>query len=320
MDSLYERVASHLVGRRQEVMVILAALQAGRNVFLEGPPGTSKSTILKAVVDELKRPLYWVAGNSDLTATKLLGSFDPALVLSAGYRSENFEYGALTRAMQEGGVLYIEEFNRLSDDTSNALISAMSERAIPVPRLGTVHAAADFCVVASLNPHDDIGTLRISRALRDRFCSLWMDYQNDAEECAIVARHLASQVMPTWLDTVNLIDLAVKMCRRTRAHDDIQAGASVRGAIDMSLIAAQLLLNDEQSSAAEPRTALVQMAARAALRDKIRLNDVIERNADTVIDEIWADLAAEHSIENDDYWRLAAADAKKKQPETRLTS
>lgn len=321
MHELYERIIQRLVGRRREVMVMLAALQTGRNVFLEGPPGTSKSTMLKAVVDEIGRPFYWVTGNSDLTATKLLGYFDPALVLSEGYRPEHFEYGALTLAMKEGGILYVEEFNRLPDDTSNAFVTAMSERAIPVPRLGTVKARPDFCVVASLNPYDDVGTLRISRALRDRFCSMWMDYQGKDEEQEIVSRQIAGVPAPAWLDIPSLIDVAVELCRRTRTHDDVHLGASVRGAIDMTLVALQLLTNNDGGTRHYDRPVLIRMAAHTALRDKIRMNDVSERRVDDVIDDIWMAIATESSIDDNKFWQADLQDSlKKKQHGIRLTS
>lgn len=320
MHELLERISQRLVGRREEMMVILAALQTGRNVFLEGPPGTSKSTMLKAVVDEIGRPFYWVTGNSDLTATKLLGYFDPALVLTEGYRPEHFEYGALTLAMKEGGILYVEEFNRLPDDTSNVFVTAMSERAIPVPRLGTVKARPDFSVVASLNPYDDVGTLRISRALRDRFCSLWMTYQDRDEEKEIVSRQIVGGPALSSFNTPSLIDLAVELCRRTRKHDDIHLGASVRGAIDMTLVAIQLLANNNGAGQHE-RSALIRMAAHTALRDKIRLNDVSERGADDIIDDIWMAIASELPIGDSKFWQADLHDdLKKKQQGTRLTS
>lgn len=312
MHDLYERITRRVVGRRREMMIILAALQTGRNVFLEGPPGTSKSTMLKAIVEGLDRPFFWVTGNSDLTATKLVGYFDPALVLSEGYRPEHFEYGPLTRAMKEGGILYIEEFNRLPDDTSNIFVTAMSERAIPVPRLGTIQAKPEFCVVASLNPHDDIGTLRISRALRDRFCSIWMEYQDKEEEKEIVSRNIAGADASAVAKTSSLIDLAVNFCRRTREHSDVHLGASVRGAIDMTLVTLQLLANNDIGVGHTARPELVRMAAHCALRDKIRLNDICERKVDDVIDDIWTAVGMEPAMKNDDFWRLELQELKKK--------
>ena len=152
MRDLHKPVLVSPVGRRRETEVGLAPPLGRWHGCREGPPGTSKTTMLKAIVEEAGFPFFWVTGNSDLTATKLLGNFDPALVLSEGYKAEHFEYGALTRAMREGGLLYIEEFNRLPDDTSNVFITAMSELAVPLPRLGHVEAKTEVRVGASTNP------------------------------------------------------------------------------------------------------------------------------------------------------------------------
>ena len=320
MQNIYGAVVGHFVGRREEARVMLAALQSGRNVFLEGPPGTSKSTILKAVVEEMGRPFYWLAGNSDLTASKLLGYFDPALVMSEGYKPEHFEYGALTRAMEDGGILYIEEFNRLPDDTTNVFITAMSERAVPVPRFGTVQAKPEFCIVASLNPQDDAGTLRISRALRDRFCSIWMDYQGRDEEIEIVERQISNEDLPSSLDVDAIIDVSVEMCRRTRNHEDIRLGASVRGAIDMTLIACRLLDGSSGEELKPEQAKFIHLAARTALRDKIHLNEVSQRTADEVIDEIAQGLAAEWGTADGEFWELGSPERQKKKDTESLTS
>lgn len=315
MNTVIERVSRRLVGRHQEIAVVLSALQSGRNVFLEGPPGTSKSTMLRAIVEELGRPFHWVTGNSDLTATKLLGYFDPAMVLSHGYRPEDFEYGALTRAMVEGGILYVEEFNRLPDDTCNAFISAMSERAIPVPRFGTVKALPGFSVVGSMNPYDDAGTLNISRALRDRFCSVRMDYQDKAEEVDIVLAQLHAQPLPEGLDLETIVEAAVELSRRTRRHADLRIGASVRGAIDMALLAAPLLVHNRAYTGGKSDSELLRVAAHAACRDKVRVSEVCERSADEILDDIWNHYAAEAGIVDASLWSLAPlTDGKKKAP------
>ena len=52
LASAYDRVATHLVGRERELTLTLAAVAAGRDLILEGPPGTSKSTLLRAITAE----------------------------------------------------------------------------------------------------------------------------------------------------------------------------------------------------------------------------------------------------------------------------
>ena len=83
-------------------------------------------------------------------------------MLREDYSSENFVPGPLVAAMERGGFLYIEELNRAPEDTLNTLLAAMAERAVTVPRVGTITAAPTFRVLASMNPFDNVGTARIS--------------------------------------------------------------------------------------------------------------------------------------------------------------
>ena len=62
-----DRVRSRVVGRERELTLMLAAVAAGRDLLLEGPPGTSKSTLLRAITAEWGIPLVFVEGNAELT-------------------------------------------------------------------------------------------------------------------------------------------------------------------------------------------------------------------------------------------------------------
>ena len=163
LSAVRDRIRARVVGRRRELDLLLAAVAAGRDILLEGPPGTSKSTLLRAITAEWGIPLVFVEGNADLTPAKLVGHHNPARVLREDYSPENFVDGPLLEAMRGGGFLYIEEFNRAPEDTLNTLLTAMAERRVAVPRVGEVAARDTFRVIASMNPYDNIGTTRLSR-------------------------------------------------------------------------------------------------------------------------------------------------------------
>jgi MoxR-like ATPase len=266
---------------------VLAAVAAGRDIVLEGPPGTSKTTMLKAITAEWDIPLLFVEGNADLTPSKIVGHHNPARVLREDYSADNFVPGPLVEAMERGGFLYIEEFNRAPEDTLNTLLTAIADRSIAIPRVGTVTARPTFRVVASMNPYDNVGTTRLSTSVHDRLCRLAIGYQDEAAERDIVA--LRAGGADGDLRTALVAD-AVAVTRATRTHPDVRQGSSVRGAIDTVLIALQLIALRGVSAPGDDRyTSTVYDAMVVALSGRIHLDEAAETTPERVLREIWED-------------------------------
>jgi MoxR-like ATPase len=277
MTNLLDRLRSQLVGRGREIELVLAALAVDRHVLIEGPPGTGKSTLLRAVARELGVGFEFVEGNAELTPARLVGHFDPARVLTDGYDPDVFVDGPLVSALREGSLLYIEEINRVPEETLNVLVTVMSERELHVPRYGRVAAAPGFRMVAAMNPFDAVGTARISGAIYDRVCRLAVGYQTAEEELAIAAREV-TEIDPVWAAR------AVELVRRTREHPDIRVGSSVRGVIDMCAVARSL---GEIRSQPADHAAVSLDAALLALSGRIRVRDGCSRTAEEIITELW---------------------------------
>ena len=278
-----DRIASHIVGRERELRLTLAAVAAGRDIVLEGPPGTSKSTLLRAITAEWGIPLVFVEGNADLTPAKLVGHHNPARVLREDYSADNFVDGPLLEAMREGGFLYIEEFNRAPEDTVNTLLTAMAERSIAVPRAGTVVAAPTFRVIASMNPYDNVGTTRLSTSVHDRLCRLAIGYQDAEAERGIVALRAPLPDLDPTLHQRLAAD-AVAVTRATREHPDIRQGSSVRGAIDITLLAGQLLDLADTEYADVVLDAMI-----VALSGRIFLDETVDTTPEAILRQIWED-------------------------------
>jgi MoxR-like ATPase len=238
--------------------------------------------LLRAVAEGLGIGFVFVEGNAELTPARLVGHFDPARVLNEGYEPDVFVDGPLVTAMRDGSLLYVEEINRIPEETLNVLITVMSEGELNVPRFGRVVAADGFRLVAAMNPFDAVGTARISGAVYDRVCRVSMGYQSAADEVKIASR--AGDDLPSgWLDKV------VDLVRRTRTHPDLRVGSSVRGAIDMAAVATSLA--SVRARRVTDRDVSLD-AALVALSGRVRLREGSTRTSEDVVTELWNEVFA----------------------------
>lgn len=232
-----------LIGRKNELAMLTAILEAERHVLIEGPVGVGKTHLAESAAQGLGRSVIRVDGDERFTEDKMTGWFDPPAVLAHGYTDQAFQPGPLYRAMTDGAVLFINELNRMPEGVQNVLLPVLDEQRLEVPRLGPITAAVGFQVVATQNPREFVGTALVSEALRDRFELLVLDYQSFDEEKEIVRQI-------TNITNDQIISQSVFVARATRTHPLIKRGASVRAAVSIALIASRLDGEDAVEKAA----------------------------------------------------------------------
>ena len=259
-----------IVGRTDELMKALAAKAAGRHILLEGPVGVGKTEIAHALAAYLNTEFVRFDGDERYHPDKLVGHFDPPVVLEKGYSFDSFVSGPLIRAMKEGAILFANEINRCPESTQNVLLSAMDEGHLVIPKLGEVNAKPGFFIIATQNPVEFIATTPLGEAIKDRCVWIRLDYQSESDEKQIVAAKVKDA-------PEEVTDYSVLIVRETRLSTDLRRGASIRGAIDLAAI-----INEFEE---RPIKTWIDISI-MALATKIELEDGIEDKIETIIEKI----------------------------------
>lgn len=267
----------HIIGRENELNLLLLAINAGKHILIEGEVGVGKTTIAKALAEFNCTSFHRVDGTEDTFSHTLVGYYDPPVVIAKGYSEESFIYGPLSKAMMEGGILFINELNRMPESTQNILLTALDENLLAIPKLKPIKGDSKFRIIATQNPQAHVGTTAVGEALKDRFVWLQLDYQPEPEEVEITLQKMNEQNE----QNKKIAQIAVKIVRETRKSDKLRRGASIRGAIDM----AQMLQYMNEITPSD----WVKIG-KMALITKVEVQDAVEESVEQIIEKIVLDV------------------------------
>ena len=148
-----------ILGKPQELRLCLACLLARGHLLIEDVPGVGKTTLAHALAQVLGLQWQRVQFTSDLLPADVLG------VSVFDRTAQRFEFRPGPVFTQ---LLVADEVNRASPRTQSALLEAMEERQVSVD--GVTHPLPEpFFVVATQNPHEQLGTFALPESQLDRF-------------------------------------------------------------------------------------------------------------------------------------------------------
>lgn len=183
-QKLKENIARVIVGKEQQLELILTALLAGGHVLLEDVPGTGKTTLAKSLARSLDCDFNRVQFTPDLLPSDITGT-----------RIYERESGSFTfiKGPAFTNILLADEINRATPRTQSALLECMEERQITEG--GVTYPLSDpFLVIATQNPVETQGTFQLPEAQLDRFLiCVSLGYPDKSEAVQMLERFIRNQ-------------------------------------------------------------------------------------------------------------------------------
>ena len=193
VQQIKNEVGKVIVGQKDMVDMLIAALLAKGHALIEGVPGVAKTVTAKLLAKSLQVGFSRIQFTPDLMPSDILGTS----VFNLKQSEFEFKKGPIFSNM-----ILIDEINRAPAKTQAALFEVMEEQQITIDGY-QYKLDAPFMVLATQNPIEQEGTYRLPEAQLDRFLfKIDVDYPNLEEEIEILVReHDLKEQIKT--DTIN---------------------------------------------------------------------------------------------------------------------
>jgi len=231
-----------VVGKRDQLEMILAAVLAGGHVLVEDYPGLGKTLIASCFATALGLEFKRIQFTPDLLPGDITGGY----VFNRGENRFDLRKGPIF-----ANIILADEINRASPKTQSALLEAMQEKQVTID--GESLTLVDpFLVLATQNPIEYEGTFPLPEAQLDRFMiKISVGYPSKAEEVQILSDRcrrkkddfILAQItdpneilkMRSLVESIHvhpdLESYIVDIVQNTRLDNRVAVGASPRGSL-----------------------------------------------------------------------------------------
>jgi MoxR-like ATPase len=241
IKALKENLKLAIVGKDDQINLVLVALLSGGHVLLEDVPGVGKTLLAKSLARSINGKFQRVQCTPDLLPNDITGTN----IWNPNTREFEFLPGPAF-----SNVLLADEINRATPRTQSALLEVMEEQQVTVD--GTARlVSSPFFVIATQNPIEYQGTFPLPEAQMDRFMlSLTLGYPTEEEELQMLKQQQGNQKIDQLQPCISLPELTelqnlcrqvtikteiqqyiINLVRASREDEDITLGVSPRGAV-----------------------------------------------------------------------------------------
>ena len=220
------------------VTVVFLALSLKKPILIEGPPGTGKTELSKAISRAFERDFFRVQCYEGITFEQIVGEWNyqkqllhlemskiketAAEKTEEDVFSENFfiKRPLLSAFMNEKpSVILIDEIDKADEEVESFLLQALGEKQITVNDLGTFDLENDLLVIMTSNSQR-----QLLDETKDRCLYLYIDYPSFEREVEIVKSHVPNA-------SLNLIRNVVRAMQKIRKLSLVKV-PSIRATVD----------------------------------------------------------------------------------------
>lgn len=240
-DRLIDNVGQVIVGKRQEIRLMVMGLLCQGHILLEDVPGVGKTVMAKALAKSIGASFSRIQFTPDMLPSDVTG----VSIFNPNTREFEFRPGPIMAQ-----IVLTDEINRATPKTQAALLETMEERQVTVDGV-TYPLDVPFLVIATQNPIEYEGTFPLPEAQLDRFIMrIHLGYPSPQDEMFMLEAQQYEHPVNEIGQVVTVEELLeaqravraiyvnddvkayiINLVTATRRHQDIYLGSSPRGGL-----------------------------------------------------------------------------------------